>query len=87
MSYTPKLTDAFYLAMSGDTAAQGAGGRPITSAVQTTYAREINAAFAFAQEFDTQWGDTPPDPAAIKPIFAAALAAIAESRASLIRTF
>jgi hypothetical protein len=60
MSYTP-LTDAFYLAMSGDTAAQGAGGRPITSAIQTTYAREINAAFAFAQEFDTQWGDAPPD--------------------------
>jgi hypothetical protein len=60
MSYTP-LTDAFYLAMAGFDAAQAAGGRPVTSSEEAMYSRQGTAAFAFAEEFDTQWGDTPPD--------------------------
>jgi hypothetical protein len=60
MSYDP-LSNAFYLAMAGDTAAQGAGGRPITSTEEGAYARECNAAYAFAEEFDTLWGNTEPD--------------------------
>jgi hypothetical protein len=60
MSYTP-LTDTFFYAMGGALAAQGAAGRPITSSNEATYAREALAAFAFAQQFDTEWGASGPD--------------------------
>jgi hypothetical protein len=60
MSYTP-LTDAFFYAMGGALAAQGAAGRSITSSDETTYARQALATFAFAQQFDTEWGDSAPD--------------------------
>jgi hypothetical protein len=60
MSYTP-LTDTFFYAMGGALAAQGAAGRPITSSDESTYARQAFAAFAFAQQFDTEWGASPPD--------------------------
>ena len=60
MSYTP-LSNAFYLALAGFDSAMAAGGRPVTSTEDATYDRQALAAFAFAREFDTQWGATEPD--------------------------
>jgi|SRR5208337_408181 len=60
MSYTP-LTNTFFYAMGGALAAQGAAGRPITSSDEATYARQANAVFAFAEQFDTEWGASAPD--------------------------
>jgi hypothetical protein len=60
VSYTP-LSNAFYLALAGFDSAMAAGGRPVTSTEDATYERQALAAFAFAREFDTQWGATEPD--------------------------
>jgi len=61
MSYSPNNQYTYTAAMAGAMSGLAVEGRPITSGVQATYAPQAEAAQAFAQEFDTQWGDVAPD--------------------------
>jgi hypothetical protein len=61
MSYTPLNVNTFVAALSGSLAGIGIGERPITSTNPTDYNGLALAAFAYAQEFDTQWGSSAPD--------------------------
>ena len=57
MPYTPNNEDVFSAAQSGAVAGNFTGS-PITSISPAVYAPQAAAAFEFAIEFDTQWGDT-----------------------------
>jgi hypothetical protein len=61
MSYTPLNVQTFVAAMSGSLSGIGIGERPITSTNPNDYNGLALAAFAYAQEFDTQWGVSAPD--------------------------
>jgi hypothetical protein len=57
MTYTANNEDVFSAAQSGAVAGSFAGS-PITSPDPSSYIAQSIAAFEFAVEFDTQWGDT-----------------------------
>lgn len=58
MSYVPQNQHTFDAAASGALSGIGIGERPITSTDPDDYDDLAAAAFAFAQEFDTQWAET-----------------------------
>jgi hypothetical protein len=61
MTYSPNNQNEFFAAFAGALTGIGIGSRPITSADPSIYSGPTSAAFAFAVEFDTLWGDGSPD--------------------------
>jgi hypothetical protein len=56
MSYTPNNTSVYVAAFAGAVAAMTMSDRVISSTDTAAYQAQVNAAGAFAQTFDTQWG-------------------------------
>lgn len=56
MSYTPNNVSVYVAAFSGAVAAMTMSDRVITSTDTAAYNAQVNAAGAFAQSFDAQWG-------------------------------
>ena len=71
MAFSPNNTIEFLAAYQGAMAGLSASGRPITSPDPDTYAPDANAAYAFAVEFDDQWGNVTPDAYQVPAIFLA----------------
>jgi hypothetical protein len=57
MSFTPTNLPVFTQAFAGASQGLAVSGRDVVSASQSAYASPVNAALAFAEEFDTVWAD------------------------------
>ena len=69
MSYVPNNLDVFTAAYSGAVAGFGAGARGLKSSNPTDYSGVVDPSLAFAEAFDTLWGDSVANSYQIEAIF------------------